>query len=109
MNDIQRQDLKAMIDNNASFTLVEVLPEGQYRKKHLPEAKNVPLNDDFQEEIRQIVTDRNEKVILYCKSTECPMADRGASIMEDMGYENVNVFSGGKDAWEDAGYEMEEG
>lgn len=107
---ISREDLRTKIREDEDFALVEVLDEEVYRKKHLPGAINVPVNEeDFKERIRTAVPDTSREVVLYCWDTECPLAGKAARLMEEVGYENVKRYAEGKKDWLNARLEHESG
>ena len=62
------------------------------------------LHDASDKTIRQAMTNRNRLVVTYCGGPECPMSQMLADRLATMGYENVIRFTGGLQAWEDAGY-----
>ena len=49
---------------NEGATLVEVLPEAEYREQHLPGAINVPLKRLDAESVSRL--DRGRPVVVYC-------------------------------------------
>ena len=59
---IEIQELKALLDHGA--TLVEVLPEAEYREEHLPRAVNVPLKQLDRETTAGL--DKKNPVVVYC-------------------------------------------
>ena len=63
--EITRDELKAKLDRGDSFALLEVLPQGYWRKHHLPTAKSLPP-DRVGELMPQLVPDTATEVVLYC-------------------------------------------
>lgn len=59
MTAIDRQQVKQMMDENEA-TLVEVLNNENYNDYHLPGAINVPLDDEFEETIQNVLPDKNK-------------------------------------------------
>jgi rhodanese-related sulfurtransferase len=107
MKQIERKQIKSMIEADPDVILVEVLDEDAYLQGHLPEAVNVPLGPDFDDQIENIVSDRKDRpVIVYCQNSDCPASADAAKRLERMGYVNVYHYSGGKDDWSRAGYPM---
>jgi rhodanese-related sulfurtransferase len=62
---ISRDELKAKIDRNDDFLLVETLPAETYHHKHLPRAINLPPND-LKELAPKILPDKNADIVVYC-------------------------------------------
>ncbi len=107
---IHREELQEKMQRGDDFALVEVLDEEVFRKKHLPGALNVPVNEEnFAERIRTVVPDTSREVVLYCWDSECPLAGKAARIMEAEGYGNVKRYPEGKKDWLNARLESESG
>lgn len=107
MQEIDRNEVKSMIDADPDVILVEVLDEDEYMRGHLPEAVNVPLEPDFDVQIEEIISDRKDRpVIVYCRNRESPASSEAAERMEKIGYTNVYHYSGGKDDWAGADFPM---
>ncbi len=107
MKTIERDELKKRLDQDGDFALVEVLPESHFRKFHLPGAVNVPLDDSFDENIQEAVPDKSRAVVVYCQNTACPASPNAARRMEELGYEDVYDYEGGKEDWQEAGLPTE--
>lgn len=106
MQTIGRQELKQMMDEKRDFVLIEALPEKAFREEHLPGAINIPnAADDFEEQVKKAVPDKDQEVVLYCANTDCPASPEAARKMEDMGYTHVYDYEAGKADWKEAGLE----
>ena len=100
MREIDRDQVKRMIDTDPDAILVEVLDEKEFMKGHLPKAVNLPLTPDFEDKIADIVSSRKQRpVIVYGKNSQCSASSEAADRMEKLGYSNVLDFKGGKDDW----------
>ena len=64
---ISRDDLKAKIDRNDDFLLVETLPATAYHHNHLPKAINLPP-ESVTALASQILPDKNAEIVVYCAS-----------------------------------------
>jgi rhodanese-related sulfurtransferase len=102
MRNISKQELKEKIDRGDPFALVEVLSPEEFAKFHLPDAINVPLNDDFAENMQQMLPDKRQEVVVYCKDEECPASPKAAKQLEQLGYQRVADYAGGKEDWRKA-------
>lgn len=71
MKTITREQTQNLMDSRKKLTVVEVLKPEAFRKFHLPGAKNVPLDDDFDTNIQQVAPDKQQPVLVYCQSEEC--------------------------------------
>ena len=64
---ISRDELKAKIDRQDLFLLVETLPEIAYQHAHLPGAINLPP-DKVKELAAKLLPDKNAEIVVYCAS-----------------------------------------
>lgn len=64
---ISRNELKAKIDRDDPFTLVETLPEIAYHHAHLPSAINLPP-DKISSDAATLLPDKNADIVVYCAS-----------------------------------------
>jgi rhodanese-related sulfurtransferase len=103
---VERKELKWRMDRAEPFTLLEILPEEEYRKGHLPGALSVPP-DRVAELVPDLVRDRDGEVIVYCAHSECMASRRAAQELEALGYTNVRAYEGGKRDWIDHGFPLE--
>lgn len=106
MTDIDRKQLKRMIDEDA-VVVVEVLDKTNFNKFHLPGAINVPLGDTFESDIQRAVPATTTPVVVYCMDENCDASPEAARKMEDLGYQRVYDYAAGKKDWMDAGLRIE--
>src|SRR3954465_9706807 len=102
--EIRRKDLKTLVAQGRA-QLVEVLPASAYKKEHLPQAVNIPLqtlNAETTKSLRKDVA-----VIVYCQDYQCDLSARAAWRLESMGFQEVYRYTAGKADWVAAGYETE--
>ena len=64
MKTIEREDLKAWIDDGEDFVLLEVLSEQSYAREHLPGAVRFPGRS----EIPNLLPDKATTVVAYCSN-----------------------------------------
>lgn len=67
IGDITREELQEKLERGDEFELVEVMPEEDYRKSHLPGAKHLPP-DRVRETAPDLIPDRDVEVVVYCAS-----------------------------------------
>lgn len=100
--------LKAKIDSEDDFLLVDTLGDQSYNRAHLPEAVSISAKEDgFADRVEQAVADKNQEVIVYCASFECQLSPQAAQELVDAGFENVVDFEGGLKDWVQSGYSLE--
>ena len=102
VTEIDRDELKQKLDHPRKFTLVEALPEEQFRSVHLPGAINIPA-----EQVRSLapdlMPDKDVEVIVYCAGPTCLASRDAADELTAIGYSNVRHYVGGKHDWIQAG------
>lgn len=102
MQTVSRDKAREMIDDR-SATVVETLPNESYRDYHLPTAINIPLDDSFEQSIKEAATDQQAPILVYCKDSECEASSKAAARLEQLGYTNVFDYEAGKVDWKEAG------
>ena len=107
MQTITRDALKARMDQDGDVVLIEALPMEYWKKAHLPGAINIPVDEAFEEKVRQAVPDKSTTVITYCANAECPASRKAAERLEALGYEDVYDYVEGKADWQEAGLPVE--
>jgi rhodanese-related sulfurtransferase len=102
--EIRRKDVKTLVMQGRA-QLVEVLPASEYKREHLPEAVNIPLDTMTAETTR--VLRKDVAVIVYCADFQCDLSARAAWRLETMGFQEVYRYTPGKADWLAAGFETE--
>src|SRR5882762_8372236 len=102
--EIRRKDLKTLVAQGRA-QLVEVLPASAYKKEHLPQAVNIPLEIMNSETTRTLRKD--QAVIVYCADYQCDLSARAGWRLESMGFQEVYRYTPGKADWLAAGWETE--
>jgi len=102
--EIRRKDVKTLVAQGRA-QLVEVLPAAEYKKEHLPQAINIPLENMTAETTKAIRKD--VAVIVYCADFQCDLSARAAWRLESMGFQEVYRYTPGKADWLAAGLETE--
>lgn len=88
--------------------VLEVLPEKYFVDGHLPGAVHV-APDELEKAAREFPPDETRTVVTYCAGPSCSNSRETAGQLRRLGYRDVRVFEGGKEAWIDAGLALEEG
>jgi rhodanese-related sulfurtransferase len=65
---ISRDELKAMMDREDEFFLVEALAERFYRRSHLPGAINLPPK--ALDRAEELLPDKETNIVVYCSSPQ---------------------------------------
>jgi molybdopterin/thiamine biosynthesis adenylyltransferase/rhodanese-related sulfurtransferase len=95
--------VREQLSNGA--VVVDVREPEEWAAGHVPGAKHVPKSY-FESRIEGAVPDRSAHVVLYCASgNRSAWATR--TMLEDLGYQNVESMTGGFTLWKDRGYDVE--
>src|ERR1051326_8061662 len=100
--EIRRKDVKTLVAQGR-VQLIEVLPPSEYKKEHLPQAINIPLDTLTAENTKFLRKD--VAVIVYCADFQCDLSARAAWRLETMGFQEVYRYTPGKADWLAAGVE----
>lgn len=106
---ITTAELKKKMDSGEDFALIEVLGPETFAEFHLPGARNVPVDDGFEEDIQKVVPDKNQLVVVYCRDIECHASAKAVRRMELLGYTNVLEYHNGKAGWRAMGLPIRDG
>jgi rhodanese-related sulfurtransferase len=109
---IDRDTLKAKIDGDDSFVLIEALPEEKYREAHLPGALNVGPEevqnlDKLDAWADEHIPSTDTDVVVYCADAACTGSEMAAEGLEELGYTSVADYHEGKEDWQQAGLPTE--
>jgi rhodanese-related sulfurtransferase len=103
---IEREALKALLDQAEDLTIVEAMPEPYYRKAHLPGAIDIPV-ERIAELAPRLLPDKGAAIVVYCANLPCPNSEMAARALIRLGYTNVRDYAAGKQNWLEAGYPTE--
>jgi rhodanese-related sulfurtransferase len=103
IQEVDPAQVREQLSNGA--VVVDVREPEEWSAGHVPGAKHVPKSY-LESRIEGAVPDRSSHVVLYCASgNRSAWATR--TLMDDLGYENVESMTGGFTLWKDRGYEVE--
>ena len=103
---IDRGEVRRLLAGGETI-LVEVMPEEEFRRRHIEGAVNIPL-----ERIGATCRARyrpDQQLILYCKDTACTASGLAARKLALFGFHDVLEYGAGKQDWQDAGLPMASG
>jgi len=104
VSEIKTAELKNMIDQKASFVLVDSRPAGRYAQAHLPGAISVPENVLKEKKEVVLPKEKDKLFIFYCGGVTCGLSTNSAKMAREIGYTNVRVYLEGEPVWSKAGY-----
>src|ERR1041384_58412 len=102
--EIRRKDVKTLVAQGRA-PLVESRPASEFKKEHLPQAVNVPLQSLTAASTKFLRKD--QAVIVYCADFQCDRSARAAWRLESMGFHEVYRYTPGKADWLAAGLQTE--
>src|SRR5579883_895971 len=101
MQTVSKSQLKQWIDQKQDLLLTDVLPQEHFQKQHIPGAINIPIKDnaDFVKNVSQHVASKDQRIVVYCLNTQCPLSKEAAQKLESAGFTNVQAFEEGVEGW----------
>src|SRR3984957_11873799 len=102
--EVDPAEVRDQLGNGA--VVVDVREAEEWATGHVPGAKHVPKSF-LESRIEGAAPDRSQHVILYCQSGN-RSAWAARTLIEDLGYENVESMTGGITLWKDRGYDVEQ-
>jgi sulfur-carrier protein adenylyltransferase/sulfurtransferase len=97
-------DVRDQLGNGA--VVIDVREAEEWSTGHIPGARHVPKSY-LESRIEGAAPDRDQHVILYCQGGN-RSAWAARTLIEDLGYTNVESMTGGITLWKDRGYEVEQ-
>src|SRR5947208_3966088 len=95
--------VREQVSNGA--VVIDVREAEEWSTGHIPGAKHVPKSY-LESRIDAAAPDRPQHVILYCQSGN-RSAWAARTLVDDLGYENVESMTGGITLWKDRGYDVD--
>lgn len=92
--------------NRDSALVVDLRPQADFEKGHIPGSKNVQMSQ-FDPENKQLVAARALPVVLVCKAGQT--SGDAARRLHKAGFERVFVLDGGIGAWQQADLPLAKG
>jgi rhodanese-related sulfurtransferase len=103
---ISRDELTEKIARHDKFRLVEVMPEEEYHRAHLPGAINLPPDQVGRLAFKRL-RDRDAEIVLYSDGSESHPSEGAARELAERGYTHVRDYAEGKQDWIDSGLPVE--
>ena len=84
-------EARQVLGDNQGAIILDVQTPENFEKKHLPNAKSLPL-EELQAKNFASLPDKNQTVLIYCQTGQ--RAEESAQILIDNGYKNVYAMDG---------------
>lgn len=104
---ITADELRAKLEREENFVLVDALAPMIYAHSHLPGAINIPPAAVDPARLAKRIPDRSTEIVVYCANPDCDDSVVTAQRLEALGYSNVRHYAGGKDEWREHGFPLE--
>src|SRR6202451_2504591 len=104
IDEVDPSVVREQVSNGA--VVLDVREAEEWSTGHIPGAKHVPKSY-LESRIEGAAPDRSQHVILYCQSGN-RSAWAARTLIDDLGYENVESMTGGITLWKDRGYDVEQ-
>jgi len=104
--DISTDALKTAIADK-KVTIIDVNGSASYKAGHIPGAIDyIAVKEDL---ASKLPADKGALVVAYCGSPQCGAYAKAATAAKELGYTNVQHYSGGLSGWKAAGEPLQEG
>ncbi len=103
ITEVDPSEVRGQLGNGA--VVLDVREAEEWSTGHLPGAKHLPKSF-LESRIEGAAPDRDQHVILYCQSGN-RSAWAARTLIDDLGYTNVESMTGGITLWKDRGYAVE--
>ena len=90
--------IKKLLDEKASFTLIDARPKRMFDKGAIPSAVNIS-DTEFDKHVDKLPADKASPLIYYCGGLECVLSNKSAEKARKLGYTNVKTFVEGYPEW----------
>jgi rhodanese-related sulfurtransferase len=104
IEEVDPSAVREQLGNGA--VVLDVRETEEWSTGHVPGAKHVPKSF-LESRIEGAAPDRAQHVILYCQSGN-RSAWAARTLIDDLGYTNVESMTGGITLWKDRGYDVEQ-
>lgn len=94
--EISPKDVKALIDTNENFILIDVREVHEFQIGRIPTSTLIPLGD-LPKKVAEL--DPNANYVLHCKMGG--RSAKGCDVLRQAGFKNVRNMTGGILAWSD--------
>jgi hydroxyacylglutathione hydrolase len=86
--------------------VIDTMSYLEYMDHRIPHSQCIPL-EELDKRLPESFPNKEQPLVFYCESEECPRGGLAYRKAERLGYENIYVLEGGIAAWKKAGYDIE--
>ena len=99
MVSVSAAHIKKLIDEKATYALIDARPKRVSDKGMIPTSLNIS-DTDFDKQVDKLPADKATPLIYYCGGLECVLSDNSAEKAKKLGYTNVLTYPEGYPEWE---------
>lgn len=104
---ISLEQAKAMHARGVKF--IDVRSPRQYKKRHIPRAIHLYIDDGFNEQNLLKHGNKNDPFIIYCNGAHCSLSYKAAEKAVAWGFTQIKYYRDGFRAWRKDGNPLEYG
>ncbi|MBP2032043.1 rhodanese-related sulfurtransferase [Clostridium algifaecis] len=86
---ISNETLKNLIEAKVPLFLIDVRPEEEFQKGHIPNSQNIPI-ETFENDIKKLNLKFDSLIILYCTSGQSSLI--AYNILKNRGFKRIYNF-----------------
>ncbi len=90
--------IKKLLDEKASFLLIDARPKRMFDKGAIPGAMNIS-DSEFDKHVDKLPADKATPLIYYCGGLECVLSNNSAEKARKLGYTDVKTYVEGYPEW----------
>jgi len=106
-NRLNLEQAKLLFDSGKAV-FVDARPEYTYIERHIQGAVSLSASRfTFQFEQKKDKLKKEDLYVVYCSSVTCHLSEIVAGYLDENGFKNVRIFTGGWDEWFTAGFPIE--
>jgi rhodanese-related sulfurtransferase len=90
--------IRKLIDEKASFMLIDARPKRVFDKGAIPGAVNIS-DSEFDKHVDKLPADKATPLIYYCGGLECVLSNKSAEKARALGYTDVRTYVEGYPEW----------
>jgi rhodanese-related sulfurtransferase len=100
---ISTEALKALMDEQKPFVLVDTRTPEEFQEAHIRNAVSIP-EKTFETRLSLLPADKSALIVLYCNGVKCGKSRKAAKKAEAAGYRNLVIYAEGFPVWEEKGH-----
>ncbi len=94
---IDSNETKKLVENTENVLVIDVRSDDEYDRGHLINAINIPYDDDFKSELREITDYKDKTILVYGRTGN--ISEKAAGKLVDNGFKNVKNATKGIDEY----------